>query len=92
MIHLLLLVLAAAGFYCLCAGNSRYQHDLLDRRLAPDHSRTITIAGWASLALCAAGSIALLGAYGAVEIFGMLTVGAAFTVAFRLIRCEREKR
>jgi hypothetical protein len=81
MIHLLLLLLASAGFAMLCLARDRHQRDVFGRKLSAGASKGLYAAGWTcfGLAFVLAG-LGLGWAYGAIEWVGMLSAGALVTV------------
>lgn len=81
MIHLLLFLLAFAGFATLCASRDRHQRDLLGRKL-PSGTATRLRRGGLFLLLLAypVAGLALGWGYGAVEWLGQLSAGALITV------------
>ena len=81
MIHLLLFLLAFAGFAMLCAARDRHQRDLLGRKLPARTAIGLRRTGLflVLLAYPVAG-LALGWGYGAVEWLGQLSGGALLTV------------
>lgn len=81
MIHLLLFLLAAAGFMMLCLARIRHQSDVLGRKLSSIASKGLRAAGW----ICFALAFVMAGrgfgwAYGAIEWLGQMSAGALVAV------------
>jgi nitrate reductase NapE component len=88
MIHLLLFLLAFAGFAMLCAARDRHQRDLLGRKLPAETSARLRRGGLFLLLLVyPLAGLALGWGYGAVEWLGQLSGGALLTVLL-LSRCS----
>lgn len=91
MIHLLLFLLAWAGFAMLCAARDRHQRDALGRQLSGPATAWLRTGGWACLALAlVVAGLGLGWAYGAVEWLGHLSAAALVTVLL-LARLSRRK-
>lgn len=83
MIHIVLFLLAAAGFAMLCLARDRHQRDLLGRKLAAGPTRRLRAGGLFCVALAyLMASLSLGWAYGAIEWLGQLSAGALLTVLF----------
>ena len=81
MIHLLLFLLAFAGFMMLCAARDRHQRDLLGRKLPAKTAVGLRRTGLCLLLLAyPVAGLALGWGYGAVEWLGHLSGGAPLTV------------
>lgn len=81
MIHLLLFLLAFAGFVMLCAARDRHQRDLLGRKLPAATAIGLRRGGLFLLLLVyVVAGLALGWGYGAVEWLGQLSGGALLTV------------
>ena len=82
MTHLLLLLLAAAGFALLCLSRERHQRDLIGRKLAVRAARLARRGGLLllSLAFLLAG-LRFGWAVGTLEWLGLSSVGAVLAMA-----------
>src|SRR3546814_1530770 len=77
MIHILLFLLAFAGFAMLCAARERHQRDMLGRKLPAETSARMRRGGLFLLLLAyPVAGLALGWGYGAIEWFGQLSGGA----------------
>lgn len=90
MIHLLLLVMATAGFGLLCLSRERHQRDLIGRKLRKGTGNCVRRAGIALLALAFLLAGDRLGwAVGPLEWFGLSSMGAVMTMALLSRRSAR---
>lgn len=82
MTHLLLLLLAAAGFALLCLSRERHQRDLIGRKLAAATARRARRGGLLLLALAFLLAGLRFGwAVGTLEWLGLSSVGAVLAMA-----------
>lgn len=90
MIHLLLFVLTTAGFGLLCLSRERHQRDLIGRKLG---IRTRNFVRWSGISILVAAFVLAgdrLGwAVGALEWFGLSSVGAILTMGLLSRRSMR---
>ncbi|HWV60112.1 MAG TPA: DUF3325 domain-containing protein [Sphingopyxis sp.] len=90
MIHLLLFLLAFAGFAMLCAARDRHQRELFGRRLPAKTAVGLRRTGLCLLLLAyPVAGLALGWGYGAVEWLGHLSGGALLTVLLLARRTAR---
>lgn len=81
MIHGFAILMAIAGFACLCAAMARHQKDVFGRKLAAPAARRVRITGGALLLCTLTTDILGLGAaYGAVAWCGHLSAAAALVL------------
>ena len=81
MTHIIVALLALAGFALLLMAMPRHQQDWLRRKLPARTGRLLRIGGFGLLtAAFAIAGIGLGWAYGAVAWFGWLSFGAALTL------------
>ena len=87
--HLLLLLLALAGFAALALAMERHQEDVFGKALSQRITRSLRIVGWISLLLCLWLAVAAKGwSFGLVAYSGH-TSGAAGIVFIALLLWNR---
>ncbi|WP_294392907.1 DUF3325 domain-containing protein [uncultured Sphingomonas sp.] len=87
MIHLLVLLVAIAGFAGLLYGTPRHQLCLVGRTLPSRIGTRVRWAGWVLLVVSYAMAVLLLGGgYGTVEWAALLTVAALLSIVYLTLR------